>query len=131
MKKYSRSTARSTTWSKLLAAALACWAAAARVERWGCGVVWANEVWTNRDAAQHTRKSVKSTNRERNIFVCFIRNFLFGFENSTIVHSSGSRHCEMIFIRSTPDGLPSITAQPKIAPFVAYFLQRLSFPPTR
>jgi hypothetical protein len=31
---------------------------------------------------------------------------------------AGSRHCETIFIGSTPDGLPSI---PKMAPFVACF----------
>src|ERR1017187_6664558 len=40
MKKCSRSTARSITWSKLPLAAAACWVAASRVESWGSGVVW-------------------------------------------------------------------------------------------
>src|ERR1035441_802602 len=115
MKKCSRSIARSTTWSKLAAAVVACWAAASRGESWGSGEVWAGEVWENTDVAQQTRRSAKSANRERNIFVCFIRNFLFGFEDSTIVHPSGSRHCETIFIGSTPDGLPSTPAQTSIA----------------
>src|ERR1035441_8091985 len=131
MKKCSRSIARSTTWSKLAAAAVACCVATSRVASWGVGgvctgaawsgVVWANEVWTNRDAAQQTRESVKSANGERNIFVCFIRNFLLGFQDRTIVNAPGSRQCETIFIGNTPDGLPSTPAQPKIAPFVAYF----------
>src|ERR1035437_6103978 len=67
MKKCSRSTARSTTWSKLLAVALPCWAAASRVESWGSGGVWANT-----DVAQQTRESVRTANKERNIFICFI-----------------------------------------------------------
>src|ERR1019366_3005896 len=91
MKKCSRSIARSTTWSKLTAAAVACCVATSRVESWGSGVVWAGEVWENTDVAQQTRESVRSANGERNIFVCFIRNFLLGFEDSTIVHASGSR----------------------------------------
>src|SRR5216683_7764914 len=37
MKKCSRSTARSTTWSKVAATALACWVAASRVESCGAG----------------------------------------------------------------------------------------------
>src|SRR6202521_4749106 len=76
MKKCSRSTARSTTWSKLLAAALACWLAESRFESWGGGEVWAGVVWANTDVAQQTRKSVKRANGERNILVTFIsRNY--------------------------------------------------------
>src|SRR5437660_11285656 len=72
MKRCSRSTARLTTWSKLLAAALACWVAASRFESWGCGEVWAGVVWANTDAAQQTRENAKSATRERNILVGFI-----------------------------------------------------------
>src|ERR1035441_7281329 len=72
MKKCSRSTARSTTWSKLLLVAAACWVTASRVASWGSAVVWAGVVWANRDVVQQTRESVRSANRERNIFVCFI-----------------------------------------------------------
>src|ERR1700736_2547261 len=72
MKKCSRSTARSTTWSKLLAAAVACCVAASRFESWGCGEVWAGVVWANTDVAQQTRESAKTATRERNILVGFI-----------------------------------------------------------
>src|SRR6266849_3468530 len=102
MKKCSRSTARSTTWSKVAATALACWVAASRVESCGAGgacaggvcagavcasevcagevcagEVSAGRVWEYTSVApQQTRESARSANGERNIFVCFISSMM-------------------------------------------------------
>src|ERR1035441_1401390 len=58
----------------------------------------------------------------------FSRNFLFAFENGTIIHPSRpSQHREndlprnFLFDRSS-----SAAAQPKVAPFVAYFAGRFA-----
>jgi hypothetical protein len=57
------------------------------------------------------------------------QNFHFGFEKSTIVHPSRLfEYCKAIFFVSTPHGLPSTPAQPKIAPFVAYFCNTSPYP---
>src|SRR5712692_11096362 len=97
MKKCSRSTARSTTWSKVAATALACWVAASRVESCGAGgacaggvcagavcagevcagEVCAGRVWEYTSVApQQTRESARSANGERNIVVCFISSMM-------------------------------------------------------
>src|SRR5260370_37655297 len=92
MKKCSRSTARSTTWSKVAATALACWVAASRVESCGAGgacaggvcagavcagEVSAGGVWEYTSVApQQTRESARSANGDRNIVVCFISSMM-------------------------------------------------------
>src|SRR5260370_26794581 len=91
MKKCSRSTARSTTWSKVAATALACWVAASRVESCGAGgacaggvcagavcagEVSAGGVWEYTSVApQQTRENARSANGG-NIVVCFISSMM-------------------------------------------------------
>src|SRR2546426_10341840 len=75
MKKCSRTTARSITWSKLAAAVVVCWLTVSRVDSCGCGSgvvvdgvdgVWAKSIAVNKQTRETDAKW------GRNIFGCFI-----------------------------------------------------------